>query len=86
VRLTGIVRRYIEATTGIRAPELTTEEFLRSIRERRVFPTERASQFAQFLEAADMVKYAAQQPGTRQVEEAIARAQEFVGLPSALQT
>ena len=84
VRLTAIVRRYIEATTGIRAPEQTTEEFLRDIRERQVFPSERAAQFAQFLEAADMVKYAAMQPGTRQVEEAIARAQEFVGLPSAL--
>jgi hypothetical protein len=31
-----------------------------------------------------MVKYAAMQPGLRQIEEAIARAQEFVGLPSAL--
>ena len=31
VELTGIVRRYIEQTTGIRAPEQTTEEFLREI-------------------------------------------------------
>ncbi|MGD0088777.1 MAG: hypothetical protein ABSE73_02550 [Planctomycetota bacterium] len=85
VGLTGIVRRYIEATTGIRAPEQTTEEFLRDVRAREVFPRERAAQFGQFLEAADLVKYAAMQPGTRQVEEAIARAQEFVGLPSAFQ-
>ena len=84
VGLTGIVRRYIEATTGVRAPEQTTEEFLRDVREREVFPRERAGQFGQFLEAADLVKYAAQEPGARQVEEAIARAQEFVGLPSAL--
>jgi len=83
VGLTGIVRRYIEATTGVRAPEQTTEEFLRDVREREVFPRERAAQFGQFLEAADLVKYAAQEPGARQVEEAIARAQEFVGLPSA---
>ena len=83
VGLTGIVRRYIEATTGVRAPEQTTEEFLRDVREREVFPRERAAQFGQFLEAADLVKYAAQEPGARQVEEAIAKAQEFVGLPSA---
>ncbi|MCY3021148.1 MAG: hypothetical protein NTW87_19210 [Planctomycetota bacterium] len=84
VRLTGIVRRYIESTTGIRAPEETTEEFLRDMRSRRVFPEERSSQLVRFLEAADLVKYAAVQPGQRQVEESIARAQEFVGLPSAL--
>ncbi|HEY3319500.1 MAG TPA: hypothetical protein VGP72_03380 [Planctomycetota bacterium] len=84
VELTGIVRRYIEGTTGLRAPEQTTEEFLRDMRQRKVFPQERSRQLADFLEAADLVKYAAQEPGSRQVEESIARAQEFVGLPSAL--
>lgn len=83
VRLTGIVRRYIEGTTGLRAPEQTTEEFLRDMRSRNIFPAERSVQLANFLEAADMVKYAAMQPGERQIEESIARAQEFVGLPSA---
>jgi hypothetical protein len=78
------VRRYIERTTGIHAPEQTTEEFLHDMRARKVFPDERSAQLANFLEAADMVKYAAMQPGQRQIEEAIARAQEFVGLPSAL--
>ena len=34
LRLTGIVRQYVEDTTGIRAPEQTTEEFLRDIRSR----------------------------------------------------
>ena len=84
VRLTGIVRLYIERTTGIRAPEQTTEEFLYAMRERNVFPTERARQLKQFLEAADMVKYAALLPGERQLEESVARAQEFVGSASAL--
>lgn len=83
VRLTGIVRVYIEGTTGLRAPEQTTEEFLRDMRSKNVFPAERSVQLANFLEAADMVKYAAMQPGERQLEESIARAQEFVGLPSA---
>jgi hypothetical protein len=40
-------------------------------------------QLANFLEAADMVKYAAMEPSGRQIEDAIGRAQEFVGLPSA---
>jgi hypothetical protein len=53
------------------------------MRSRNVFPPERSVQLANFLEAADMVKYAAMEPGERQIEDAIARAQEFVGLPSA---
>jgi hypothetical protein len=80
VRLTGIVRQYVEDTTGIRAPEQTTEEFLRDMRSRAVFPPERSARLAEFLEAADMVKYAGQQPAESQVDQAIMRAHEFVNL------
>jgi hypothetical protein len=83
VRITGIVRRYIERTTGINAPEQTTEEFLRAMHTKKVFAADRADRLAQFLEAADMVKYAAVEPSQRQIEETTARAREFVGLPSA---
>ena len=78
VRLTGIVRVYIEETTGLRAPEQTTEEFLREMRTRSTFSAERSIQLQEFLEAADMVKYAGQQPGSDQVEVSIRRAQEFI--------
>jgi hypothetical protein len=80
LRLTGIVRQYVEDTTGIRAPEQTTEEFLRDIRSRAAFSPERSVRLAEFLEAADLVKYAGQQPGEGQVDQAIARAHEFVNL------
>ncbi|MDB5387195.1 MAG: hypothetical protein JWM11_2841 [Planctomycetaceae bacterium] len=80
LRLTGIVRYYIEGTTGLRAPEQTTEEFLRAIRSRDVFPVERSVRLIEFLEAADMVKYAGQQPGEDQIQVSIARAREFVDL------
>ena len=43
LRLTGIVRQYVEDTTGIRAPEQTTEEFLRDMRSRAAFPPERSA-------------------------------------------
>jgi hypothetical protein len=78
LRLTGIVRQYVEDTTGIRAPEQTTEEFLRDMRARAVFPAERSVRLAEFLEAADLIKYAGQQPVEGQVDEAISRAHEFV--------
>jgi len=80
LRLTGIVRQYVEDTTGIRAPEQTTEEFLRDMRSRSVFPEERSVRLAEFLEAADLVKYAGQQPEEGQIVQAIARAHEFVNL------
>ena len=82
LRLTGIVRQYVEDTTGIRAPEQTTEEFLRDMRSRAVFPLHRSARLAEFLEAADLVKYAGQQPEERQIDQAVARAHEFVNLKS----
>ena len=78
LRLTSIVRIYIEGTTGLRAPEQTTEEFLQEIRNREVFTAERSVRLKEFLEAADMVKYAGQQPGADQVAMSIQRASEFV--------
>jgi hypothetical protein len=83
LRLTGIVRQYVEDTTGIHAPEQTTEEFLRDMRSREVFPLERSVRLAEFLEAADLVKYAGQQPDERQIETSITRAREFVNLKSS---
>jgi hypothetical protein len=80
VRLTGIVRQYVEDTTGIRAPEQTTEEFLRDMRSHPAFPPERSIRLAEFLEAADLVKYAGQQPGEAQISMAVTRAHEFVNL------
>ena len=80
LRLTGIVRQYVEDTTGIRAPEQTTEEFLRDIHSHAEFPPERSVRLAEFLEAADLIKYAGQQPGEGQIDLAIARAHEFVNL------
>lgn len=86
LRLTGIVRQFIEDTTGLKAPEQTTEEFLRAMRTRDIFSVEQSLRLKEFLEAADMVKYAGQQPDHAQIEMSIERAREFVGLRSANET
>ncbi|MAG57603.1 MAG: hypothetical protein CMJ83_15025 [Planctomycetes bacterium] len=80
VELTGIVRVFIERTTGVRAPEETTEEFLRDIERNDGFPPERRRALARFLEAADLVKYAAQIPGSDEVNESVDAAFAFCGL------
>jgi hypothetical protein len=80
VELTAIVRRYIERTTGIRAPEQTTEEFLREIGHAKTFPEDQRRRLAEFLESADLVKFAALEPRRGDIDESIRRARIFVGL------
>jgi hypothetical protein len=80
VELTGVVRRYIERSTGIRAPEQTTEEFLREINRAGTFADDEGRRLKGFLEAADLVKFAAYQPRTDDVEESFRRAKAFIGL------
>ena len=57
VELTMVVRRYVQRKYGIRAPHLTTEEFLHECgaSEGRICDT---AALRKFLESADMVKFA----------------------------
>ena len=83
VELTGVVRRYIERTTAVRAPEQTTEEFLTQIARDTTFADEESRRLRGFLESADLVKFAAHQPRAEDIEEAFDRAKLFIGLNSA---
>ena len=75
--VTGVVRRYIERSTGVKAPEQTTEEFLREILDRDLFSDIEQRQLRQFLESADLVKFAGHQPETTDIDRSIDRAREF---------
>jgi hypothetical protein len=77
VELTGIVRRYIERTTNVKAPEQTTDEFLRATADHPGFSLDERGRLREFLESADLVKYAALQPGEQDIETAIQRARRF---------
>ena len=80
VHLTGIVRLFIEESTGIRAPEQTTEEFLRHIETdpRGRFSPEAQRELASFLEAADLVKFAKFRPASEEVELGYRHAERFI--------
>jgi len=80
VELTGVVRRYIERTTSIRAPEQTTEEFLREITTCSTFPPEEGQRLRNFLESADLVKFAALEPIPADIRESFNRAEVFIGI------
>jgi hypothetical protein len=77
VELTLIVRRFVERCYGLRAPELTTEEFLREAQARALFGDEVRDRFARFLVAADLVKYAGQVPSAVEIDAAVAAARAF---------
>lgn len=83
VELTGVVRRYIERSTGVQAPEQTTEEFLREIVENAVFAEDDSQRLRDFLESADMVKFAALEPGVTEIETSFQRAKQFIRLERA---
>jgi len=80
VRLTAIVRNYIERTTGVHAPEQTTEEFLREIGAGERFSQEERQRLKDFLESADLVKFAKHLPKSSDIDESYHRARRFVGL------
>jgi hypothetical protein len=82
IELTGIVRWYIEQQTELRAPELTTEEFLHEITQqweyRSALPPELRNRLRLFLESADMVKFAKFQPSQDEIMLGVRRAEEFI--------
>jgi hypothetical protein len=92
VELTSIVRRYIERTTGVHAPEQTTEEFLREISRTPSPPAplpkgegsllDECARLRDFLESADLVKFAAHQPRAEDIDESVRRARLFVAMRS----
>lgn len=83
IELTMIVRRYIENRHSVRAPEQTTEEFLESAAENPVFPAEVISRLKAFLEAADLVKFAAHHPPPEAVDKATGTARKYIETDSA---
>ena len=80
VHLCSIVRRYVEMRFSIHAPEETTEEFLVQLsRQEGDSPLARHRKTLQeFLEHADLVKFARHQPGQVEVQQAFDSAKNFI--------
>jgi hypothetical protein len=76
--LSDIVRRYLEDRFHVRAPEMTTEEFLLSTaRDGRLAPPHRRL-LGEFLTESDLVKFARHVPTIADSERAYAAARRFV--------
>ena len=78
IELTMVVRRYIERTHGIRAPEQTTQEFLEAASRDARFTPEVLAQLRTFLESADLVKFAGQEASLAMTDDATAKARSYI--------
>lgn len=78
VELSAIVRTYLEEALNLRAPEQTTEEFIRTASASRALNPEQQQRVIQFLEQSDLVKFARYQPLQSDMENALAAAHRLI--------
>lgn len=78
VELSAIVRRYLEDAFGLRAPEQTTEEFIRAATTSQKLTLDHQQRVAAFLEQSDLVKFARYRPAAPDMEAAYSAAEQLV--------
>ena len=76
--ISAIIRSYLEDRFALNAPEMTTEEFLNSLRDSGSLSTERKEPLKSFLNACDLVKFAKYLPPSSEVEAVFMTAKKFV--------
>ena len=78
VELSLIVRRYIEERFGLKAPERTTEEFIREAVGSKLLTMDHQALVQGFLEQSDLVKFARHNPRAEDMLAAFASAERLV--------
>ncbi len=76
--LSSIVRHYIEDRFALRAPEMTTEEFLWSLGREGALDADQRVMLEGFLTACDRVKFARHAATRAEIDDAFALADRFV--------
>jgi hypothetical protein len=76
--LSTIIRRYIEDRFNIHAPDMTTEEFLNSVKANPFIEEKHKEILRQFLNLSDMVKFAKYGPNPSEAKDSFALAKRFV--------
>jgi HAMP domain-containing protein len=78
VQLSGIVRLYLENRFGLRSPELTTEEFVEELANSPDLVRSHQRLLREFLNRADLVKFAHLVPDPADVELSLESARSFL--------
>lgn len=76
--ISDTVRRYVERVFRMKAPEMTTEEFLESLKEAEVLSVSQKDLLKGFLRACDLVKFAKYAPARAEIENIFAAAKIFI--------
>jgi hypothetical protein len=74
VELTMVVRRYVQRKYGVKAPHLTTQEFLQQFR---------SDALKDFLESADLIKFAGVKATSSMAESALLSARDYLKTDSS---
>ena len=78
VALSAIVRTYIEGRFRLRAPEMTTEEFILEVQRDSPLIPEHRQLLGEFLAECDLVKFARYLPALEEAERVYAAARRFI--------
>jgi len=77
--LSFIIRSYLEGRFSLRAPEMTTEEFLNIARDARQLSREQKNLLKEFLSHCDLVKFAKYGPSSSEINASFQSAKELIG-------
>jgi hypothetical protein len=69
IAVSDTARTYLEERFNFRAPERTTEEFLRELGGTNLLAKEQKESLGQFLQSCDLVKFAKYEPGETELRE-----------------
>ena len=78
VRISDVIRRYIEIMFSLRAPEMTTQEFLLSLGNSPKLAGAHRELLKDFMEACDLVKFAKHTPAGTEIEGVFTTAKKFI--------
>jgi len=78
IELSDIIRRYCENRFDIRAPEMTTDEFLSTLKESSSLSSAHKDLLGEFLNLCDIVKFAKFRPSRKEIDDSFGSAEKFV--------
>lgn len=77
-RLSGVLRRYLENRFGLRAPWMSTEEFLVTAKTSTLLGTKQRALLKDFLLLSDLVKFARYGSSPKEAEDSFFTARNFI--------
>jgi hypothetical protein len=78
VRLSAIIRHYLERRFSLSAPEMTTDEFLLHIKTSTVLNLQQKDSLREFLTVSDMVKFARYSSSSKEMDDALVVANRLI--------